>query len=50
LEHAVNTRLLLEWLAEYAARMAAEKRPRAEISGVEHGLNIIQRIEKGRGT
>jgi hypothetical protein len=40
----------LQWLAEYAARMAAEKRPRAEISGVEHALNIIQRIEKGRGT
>jgi predicted phage gp36 major capsid-like protein len=39
----------LQWLAEYAARMAADKRPRAEISGVEHALNIIQRIEKGRG-
>jgi hypothetical protein len=40
----------LEWLADYVARMNADKRPRAEISGVEHGLNIIQRIEQGRAS
>ena len=41
----MNTRLLLEWLKEYAADMRDRGRPWAAIDAIEHTRNIIEREE-----
>ena len=41
----MNTRLLLEWLNEYAADMRTRGRPRAAIDHIEHTINVIEREE-----
>jgi hypothetical protein len=42
----VNTRLLLEWLNEYANDMRADREPRAGIGHIEAARMVIERREE----